>query len=254
MQLDKKITCVLYNSNNETVFVFLKNRRGDSLNNHKLNDLLDRFDINLKESDFTEIFSNEDELVLLANIDSDSSTTNFEEWVAIQDLKTILSDNDLVLKSILNYFFRIDKFPKAQLSITLECPDKFILKNCKELIFQLNPGISSENRAGKLGIKITDSNKEGNSEVIHLSLNQQIINRPHVHNLLIEAEDSITEIYKKVMELIANLYSQTVSKNVLYLPANFYGISGMTESGKSYYSKILDLKKHFWNLKNQIFY
>ncbi|WP_283308575.1 hypothetical protein, partial [Streptococcus dysgalactiae] len=93
-----------------------------------------------------------------------------------------------------------------------------------------------------------------NSEVINLTDKMQESQIKDVTFENFRGDNSLLEkIYKRVMQQISELYSIKVGRNTLYLPSTFYGIAGMTESGKSYYSKYIDLKEDFWNLKIRTF-
>src|SRR5699024_10590422 len=66
-------------------------------------------------------------------------------------------------------------------------------------------------------------------------------------------EGSITELYKKVMLIITDMYAERVGEATQCLTSIFYGITGLSESGKSYYSRYIDSIHSGWNLKIRFF-
>ncbi|MGT2838107.1 MULTISPECIES: hypothetical protein [Streptococcus] len=256
------ILCIIYDTTKESL-LFSKSESGYYVpsqsfysETYKADKVVDylylNYNLNLQELDFTEIFSNEENIILLANVQKPAISNG--EWVPLYEIKDISIKNIelTLLKYIFNYFFRIDKFPKETLEIYLKCTNNSLLVKCKELIFERNPGMISSDRYDNLGIKIVDECGDS-SEVIDLMPFEKDQNETLTFENIKKGDSFLEALYENVMEKISDLYSIRVSSNTLYLPSVFYGITGMTESGKSYYSKYIDLKEDFWNLKIRTF-
>ncbi|MCK8058149.1 MULTISPECIES: hypothetical protein [unclassified Fusibacter] len=215
----------------------------------------------LIKSDLSTIAKSEDYIVLLLNADC-SDLTNFE-WVDLENLKTITGVDKTALSQLLNYFLRINKFKMESLYFSIRCQSRKIIDDCVNLIQRNNPGIaimdkyqaaSVTNSAYKI-VLIRDVEPESSDFVEEIKLvtcaddENKTIDSNHIAIETMQIED----IYKEVMNKVSELYQKKVMENTVYSSCFFYGVTGMTESGKSYFANHLDLTYNMWNLKIRSF-
>lgn len=257
-----EVICVIYNSKSDKILVS-ENKGKYSLpsvrfKEEKINmsqvvsHLQENYNIVANREDFTEIFHNCRHKILLLRRDSFSQV--FGEWKVLRDLKSLPFNGSSYIKFILNYFFRLEKLKIEPLFIYLKCSDKYILDNCKRYILRRNSGILDNGIASGLGIFLSDQ-ETGDTKIINIysgNSKEENIKR-QFGEINLTYEGSITELYKKVMLIITDMYAERVGEATQCLTSIFYGITGLSESGKSYYSRYIDSIHSGWNLKIRFF-
>lgn len=215
--------------------------------------LKNNYSFSVNREEFSEIFNDKQQIILLLTTEKNIDLNG--DWISVTQLKNINLKKTHYLKYILNYFFRVDQLKSKPLLIYLDCSDSVILKKCKEYIFQRNPGISNNYLETNLDLVILEQH---HSEAKIISINfdedqEDIVTKSIEEKIVIFKGESTFKIYNKVMIAISKIYRKYVSGNIIYLPSIFLGITGLTESGKSYYSKYIDSNHSIWNLKIRSF-
>ncbi len=266
-----QIICVLYDESNNKVLV---NNNGNDVNLvsvecEKDNNyfsilqthLLNTFKIKVIESELSTLFKSTECIVFLHSVDS-NELENYN-WVELKILKKVKGINKIALSQILNYYLRMNLIEMESLKFSIRCENENIVDECIKLINRNNPGILVvENKKEAISINspyritlIKDLEVESNESIKEIALitnddkesKNTATNVIDIRNLYIEG------IYKEVMRLVAELYQTTVIENAVYTSCSFYGVTGMTESGKSYYANHLDISYNMWNLKIRTF-
>lgn len=266
-----KIICVLYDEMKNKVLIRNNGNEQNlvSINCEKDNDyfnilqahLLETFGVKVLKSELSTIFKSQDYIILLLNADC-CDLMNFE-WVDLKNLKMIPGVNKIALSRILNYFFRIGKIKMESLYFSIRCESSKIIDECVSLIHRNNPGIamvdkyqtSCDNNSLYKIIFIRDFEPELSDlvEEINLVTNVDKENVITDNNVIDIGNMQIEDIYKEVMKLVSELYQKKVIENAIFTSCYFYGVTGMTESGKSYFANHLDLAYNMWNLKIRSF-
>ncbi|HGF8054317.1 TPA: hypothetical protein QFH18_002568 [Enterococcus faecium] len=255
--------CVIYNSFLNKIFISEKNGihtfpKVDFINegyniNKVIKFLKNDYLLSTSKEEFTEIFSNKQQVILLVTTEKNIDSSGI--WIPVNQLQSINVNKTNYLKYILNYFFRMDRLKPKPLLIYLECSDSGILEKCKEYIFQRNSGISNNYSKNNLGLVILEHyHKDAKIISILLDDTQEEYTTSSIEEKVrVFNGEPILEIYNKIIMVITKIYSKYVSENISYLPSCFLGITGLTESGKSYYAKYIDSNHDIWNLKIRSF-
>lgn len=214
----------------ENIFDIIKFEKEDFINQVE-----NKFSISIDENKLSEVFNLNNTKYFLCDLDT-LNAKNIE-WVNLSELISESFINDDEKRKILNYFYRLNKLKKEKLFIDLKSEDIDKQEKLEKFILKKNKGISSDVSSNK-EIIISNSNNEINA--LNIDIDKY-------------SADSLEDLYQFAMEEIYQEFINIVSLNTNFSTATYYGLTGLTESGKSYYSSQLDKNFNYWNLKIRYF-